>query len=404
MSRKSESRSNGADWHASLRPPASTETRRGFFRDSSLWLASALPAPERLVREKPYRLGLLGCDRKSRALVSMMLAAFPQIRLVALADRFPDRIQAAARGLKSRFPAQFAVEVAGRLAGPQAAERLAGMQIDGVVVGSPPPLRGADMQLFREVGRDAYCELPIGRVHGFADMRSARGAAATSLARICIDPFGHLHCLLAEIADEHRDAFRTGGEIDLRLEFGRATPRRDDDRADEELLWRSHHQCDGWGRADVALRMHATAVAAALFEDMPIATEPMDAEGRTVGVGAPAEKGIPGGLSERIDSAWRVRFAHRQQLNLYLRQRERPCRLQIELVAAGPDGRAVIRLQGGSRREQPGSGAVGGDRAAGPVPTLGQPMWYNWVRGNDAAIGMANRIAAAALAADPPAV
>ncbi|RMF39324.1 MAG: hypothetical protein D6753_14050 [Planctomycetota bacterium] len=404
--------------------PSSTETRRGFFRDSSLWLAAALPTAGRVGHRDRIDLGLLGCDRRSVELVASMLSAFPTSRLVAIADRFPDRVQAAVRGLKSRFPAQFAVDKATRYAGPGAGERLAEMPADAVVAWSPPPCRAADLETLRHAGRDVYGALPI---IGASDSVAARltDMLRPELTRnVCIDPFGPLHGLLLKCADTPVANLWPIHDMEMCVEYSGCPVPPQSSRSDADRLWRAYEHFDAWGGRGTALRMQAIAVASALVADVPIEITPLPAEHHAACRDASAD-GVPeSDAASCIESAWQVRFAHRQQFNLVLRKRSRPGRVRVHLVVSSSAGRHAFVLTPGERsapvapRPVSSLSAVRRDHrqegppAAPPGPLTGstttshltllrQPTWYSWLSGNLPATALANRIAISVLAVTP---
>lgn len=142
----------------SKREPIHDDNRREFIRGSSLLLAAALPtAGLRSASTSPtIRVGLVGCGSTGIALASEALRSeFADVRLVAMADMFGDRVQQAIRALKGRFASQFTVDKR-RLIGLDGCERLAQLDLDLVIIASPPGFRAKQLEAVVGVGKHAY--------------------------------------------------------------------------------------------------------------------------------------------------------------------------------------------------------------------------------------------------------
>lgn len=134
------------------------DNRREFIRGSSLLLAAALPAAGlRSASALPsIRVGLVGCGSTGIALAGeAMRCEFADVRLVAMADMFVDRVQQAVRGLKGRFVRQFAVGDS-RFVGLDGCDRLTQMDLDLVIIASPPGFRAKQLEAVVSAGQHAY--------------------------------------------------------------------------------------------------------------------------------------------------------------------------------------------------------------------------------------------------------
>lgn len=148
-----------------------TDNRRDFLRESlllaaipvglvgSIAQAGAQSLASRQTSE--LRLGLLGCGRRGLQLTQAALACWPNAKLAALADVFPDRIQQTYRTLNSSFSSRLEIGAERRFVGMRAYEQLAASDVDAVIVAAPPGLRSAHVKLLVESGKHLYVESPF---------------------------------------------------------------------------------------------------------------------------------------------------------------------------------------------------------------------------------------------------
>ncbi len=168
-------------------------SRRGFIRGSSLLLAGAVPAGLAATASvcKPnsprraYRLGLVGCGSRGTALAAQALGSqLAEVRLAAVADVFPDRLQQACRSLKSRFSEQFDVSQASRFVGLHAYQQLLEQPLDLVILAAAPGFRPLHVEAAVRAGTHVFAERPIAvdvpGVHRFAS--ACRAADAHGVA------------------------------------------------------------------------------------------------------------------------------------------------------------------------------------------------------------------------------
>ena len=153
-----------------MRPPSHEDSRRDFIRGSSLLLAGAVPAalataasssPGRTTRQQ-FRIGLVGCGFRGTAAAAQALStATADVRLVAVADLFEDRLQQACRSLKSKCPENFAVTPEHRFVGFDAYRRLLDTDVDVVVLATAPGFRPLHFEAAVEQGKHVFAEKPV---------------------------------------------------------------------------------------------------------------------------------------------------------------------------------------------------------------------------------------------------
>ena len=107
------------------------------------------------------RLGLVGCGRRGTQLALDCLAVGGDgVEWVAMADLFADRIQQAFRTLRGRFPGA-ASQHMHRLAGIDAFRDLLGLDLDAVVLATPPAFRPQHFEAAVAARKHAFLERPI---------------------------------------------------------------------------------------------------------------------------------------------------------------------------------------------------------------------------------------------------
>jgi myo-inositol 2-dehydrogenase / D-chiro-inositol 1-dehydrogenase len=148
-----------------------SDNRRDFLRDSSLMLATAIPAGLTSAahclagayepRSAERRIGLVGCGKRGIQVAMGALAASDSCRVVAMADAFGDRVQQAARALKGKFPERFEVPPEHRFVGPGVVQRLCETDVDAVILAAPPRLLPAMVESAVQARKHVFVEMPI---------------------------------------------------------------------------------------------------------------------------------------------------------------------------------------------------------------------------------------------------
>jgi len=158
--------------------------RRGFLGGATallgVHLAAALQRPGRGRAADELRVGLVGCGRRGTGAAAQALAADAGARLVAVADLFPEAIEAALATLASLpIASQVHVEAARRHTGFEACDALLAGDLDLVLLATPPHFRPRHARATIEAGKHLFAEKP-----GAVDAPGVRSLLATAaLAR-----------------------------------------------------------------------------------------------------------------------------------------------------------------------------------------------------------------------------
>lgn len=159
--------------------PASPLTRRDFLKTSALAsTAGAVVAAHTGVfaaGSDTLRVGLIGCGARGTGAAMNCLISTPGVELTALADVFPDRVEAALRRLKDnskgkewdasrewRDAERVKVTPATCFTGFDAASQLVKAGVDLVIIAGPPHFRPAHLKAAIEAGKHVFMEKPVG--------------------------------------------------------------------------------------------------------------------------------------------------------------------------------------------------------------------------------------------------
>ena len=131
--------------------------------------ASALApfAMSELLRASPsagadtLRIGVIGCGGRGTGAAADALAAGPDVRIVALADLFPDRVEGARNGLKEHDAARATVDPAQCFTGFDAYKALLATDVDLVILATPPGFRSIHFAAATAAGKHVFMEKPV---------------------------------------------------------------------------------------------------------------------------------------------------------------------------------------------------------------------------------------------------
>ncbi|MCL5097412.1 MAG: Gfo/Idh/MocA family oxidoreductase [Candidatus Omnitrophica bacterium] len=158
-------------------------TRRQFVKRSSIAVAGALVAPHVITThaapDDPIRIGLIGCGGRGMGAVGNALGAGPNVKLVALADLFPEKLQKAreqfekegaegnagwAPGTVSKEAKPTSIKLADDhcFSGFDAYKKLLEIpEINYVIMATPPHFRPIHLRATIEAGKNAFIEKPV---------------------------------------------------------------------------------------------------------------------------------------------------------------------------------------------------------------------------------------------------
>ena len=149
-------------------PKAVSTTRRDFLRTSAALAGTAILGELPIGRSAyaagsdAIKIGLIGCGGRGTGAAVNALNAGKDIRLVALADVFSDKLQAARQKLKTARPEQVAVDDDHCFAGFDAYQRLIDSGVDVVLIAPTSHFIPTHLQAAIEAGKHVFCEKPYG--------------------------------------------------------------------------------------------------------------------------------------------------------------------------------------------------------------------------------------------------
>lgn len=107
------------------------------------------------------KIGVIGCGGRGQYDTGNCLAADPGVQLVAMADAFQDRLDAAATALKAKYPNQFKVTPEKSFVGLDAFQKLLQTDVDLVILTTPPGFRPYQFKAAVEAGKHVFMEKPV---------------------------------------------------------------------------------------------------------------------------------------------------------------------------------------------------------------------------------------------------
>jgi myo-inositol 2-dehydrogenase/D-chiro-inositol 1-dehydrogenase len=151
---------------------ASKRSRRDFIKSSSLLVAGSAVAGSVMgglsiaraahaYGNEEIKIGLIGCGgRGSGAAAQAMNTAGPT-KLVAMADAFPDRLQASLRGLSSQYGPKVDVPKERQFVGFDAYQHVLAQELDLVILATPPGFRPLHFEAAVRAGKHVFMEKPV---------------------------------------------------------------------------------------------------------------------------------------------------------------------------------------------------------------------------------------------------
>ncbi|NNE92393.1 MAG: Gfo/Idh/MocA family oxidoreductase [Verrucomicrobiales bacterium] len=107
------------------------------------------------------KVGLIGCGGRGAGATDNALKADPNVKLVAMADTFADRLKGSAERLKKLHPDKFAVDDDHRFVGFDAYRQLLACDVDVVILATPPHFRPEHLAAAVAAGKHAFVEKPV---------------------------------------------------------------------------------------------------------------------------------------------------------------------------------------------------------------------------------------------------
>jgi predicted dehydrogenase len=152
--------------------PAATPgtSRRDFLRNSSLLVAGGAIAASQVQIARganafgsdTIKIGMIGCGgRCTQAVQQAMNTSGGEVKLVAMADAFADRVTSSLRGITSQHPKKVDVPKDRQFVGLNAYKDLVQTDCDIVFMATPPGFRPLHFAAAIEAGKHVFAEKPV---------------------------------------------------------------------------------------------------------------------------------------------------------------------------------------------------------------------------------------------------
>lgn len=145
---------------------SSHDSRRTFLKAASvIAAASALPVARsaHAAGSDEIRVALIGCGGRgtAAAVEALRNKALPNVKLVALADAFEDRVEASYKTITTQLKEQVDVPPERRFAGLDAYEKALACDAHLVLLCGPPGFRPAQFEAAVKAGKHVFMEKPV---------------------------------------------------------------------------------------------------------------------------------------------------------------------------------------------------------------------------------------------------
>ncbi len=154
--------------HPATSLSTTTTTRRKFLKTSALLAGGALAGPLPLERaihaagSGAIRIGLIGCGGRGTGAAVNAMNAGKDVRLVAMADVFRDRLETSRKRLKAGKPDQVAVNESRCFVGFDAYHDLIESGVDVVLIAAASHFHPEMLKACVDAGKHVFCEKPHG--------------------------------------------------------------------------------------------------------------------------------------------------------------------------------------------------------------------------------------------------
>ena len=149
-------------------PSTARPTRREFLRNSGVAAAGIGVAPFGFTRTEQHRddvlrVGLIGCGGRGTGAASQALSTDGEVRLVAMADLFGDRLESSLANLQENptFGDRVGVAEEHKFTGFDAYRQLLATDIDVVLLATPPHFRPDHFEAAIQAGKHVFFEKPV---------------------------------------------------------------------------------------------------------------------------------------------------------------------------------------------------------------------------------------------------
>lgn len=143
-------------------------SRRKFIKSSSTAVVGGVVAPYVGLRQsvsgqnaETIRVGIVGCGGRGSGAANQAMSADSNIRLTAMGDVFPHRLQGSLDALKRAAGEKIDVAPDKQFIGLDAYEKVINSGVDVVILTTPPAFRPQHIKAAVDAGKHIFCEKPM---------------------------------------------------------------------------------------------------------------------------------------------------------------------------------------------------------------------------------------------------
>ncbi len=135
--------------------------RHGAVSGAAAWGALSLARGAHAAGSGAIRVGLIGCGGRASGAAANAMNAGKDVRLVAMADVFAERVESARRELKKAYPDQFQVDDAHGFVGFDAGRKVIQSGVDVVVIACTSHFHPVYVKAAIDAGKHVFVEKPV---------------------------------------------------------------------------------------------------------------------------------------------------------------------------------------------------------------------------------------------------
>lgn len=144
-------------------------TRRDFVKKSGATLLAGTLGFN-IVKANPYKhvinadtlkVGLIGCGGRGTGAAVQATMSEDNVVLTAMADIFPDQVEASLKHLIDNNPTKILVDEDHKFVGFDAYKKIMTSDVDVVILATPPSFRPAQLAAAIDAGKHVFCEKPV---------------------------------------------------------------------------------------------------------------------------------------------------------------------------------------------------------------------------------------------------
>jgi predicted dehydrogenase len=143
-----------------------TSSRRDFLKTTAVAgttfaVGASLLGNAHAAGGETIKVGLIGCGGRGTGAADNCLHSAPDVKLVAMGDMFPDRLNGSHDRLKDLNPGKVDVPEDRRFIGFDAYQKVLGSGIDYVILATPPGFRPMHLEAAVAAGKNIFTEKPV---------------------------------------------------------------------------------------------------------------------------------------------------------------------------------------------------------------------------------------------------